>query len=90
MVNPELELLRSEIDKVDAEIVNLLASRFRITSKVGKLKAQHTLDAVDRQREAAQEARYRELAERNSLNPDLVIRVFRTVIDEVVKNHREA
>lgn len=90
MLHPELKSLRTEIDEIDGKIVDLLASRFRLTSEVGRLKAQHALGAVDLQREAAQEARFRELAERNGLNPELVVRVFRSVIDEVVKNHREA
>lgn len=90
MFPPELQSLRTEIDEIDGKIVDLLASRFRLTSRVGRLKALHALDAVDPQREAAQEARFRELAQRNDLNPDLVLRVFRSVIDEVVKNHREA
>ena len=90
MLHPELQLLRTEIDEIDGKIVDLLARRFRLTSKVGRLKAQYALGAVDRQREAAQEARFRELAELNGLNPELIVRVFRSVINEVVKNYREA
>ena len=89
MANIELQSLREEVDDVDAKIVDILASRFRITSKIGKLKALHALNAMDPQREAAQEARFRELAQRSGLNEDLVVRIFRSIIDEVVSNHRE-
>jgi len=89
MLPPELQTLRTEIDDIDEKLVDLLASRFRLTSHVGNLKALHGLDAVDPEREAAQAARFQELAQRRGLNPDLVSRVFRTVIDEVVKNHKE-
>jgi chorismate mutase len=89
MSNPELQSLRAEVDEVDAQIVALLASRFRITSQIGKLKAMHGLTAMDPDREAAQEARFRTLAQDSGLNADLVVRVFRAVIDEVVRNHRE-
>jgi chorismate mutase len=91
MVNPEtvLQALRAEIDEVDAKIVGLLAERFRVTGEVGKLKARHALAAVDPRREAAQEARFRELARQRGLNPDLVVRIFRAIIDEVVENHRK-
>ena len=89
MTNIELQSLRADVDDVDAKIVDLLASRFLITSKIGKLKALHALDAIDPQREAAQEARFRELAQSSGLNPDLVVQVFRRIIDEVVRNHRE-
>ena len=90
MLPPEIQSLRAEIDEIDSKIVDLLASRFRLTSNVGKLKAAHALEAVDPEREATQEVRFRELARHRNLNPDLVLRVFRSVIDEVVKNHREA
>lgn len=89
MARLELQSLRAEVDDVDAKIVGLLASRFHITSKIGKLKAIHALDAMDPQREAVQEARFRELAEHNGLNADLVAHIFRSIIDEVVRNHRE-
>ena len=90
MTDPTLESLRTEVDDVDAKIVDLLAIRFRITSKIGRLKALHALEAVDPDREAAQQARLRELAQRSGLNPDLVVSVFRSIIDEVVSNHRGA
>lgn len=88
MTHPELETLRADIDAIDAQIVALLAGRFRITSKVGQLKARHALDPVDPDREAAQEARFRALAQVNGLKPELVLRIFRSVINEVVSNHR--
>lgn len=88
MTHPELEMLRADIDAIDAEVVKLLADRFLITSKVGQLKARHALDPVDPNREAAQEARFRALAQANGLKPELVLRIFRSVINEVVSNHR--
>lgn len=90
MTNLELQSLRADVNDVDAKFVDLLANRFRITSKIGKLKALHVLDAIDPQREAAQEAHFRELAQGSDLNPDLVVQVFRRIIEEVVRNHREA
>ena len=90
MTDPTLESLRAEVDDVDAKIVDLLAIRFRITSKIGRLKARHALEAVDPDREAALQARFRELAKRSGLNPDLVVSVFRSIVDEVVSNHKGA
>jgi chorismate mutase len=88
-MNLELQALRVQVDAVDAQIVDLLASRFRITAQIGQLKAAHALNAVDPEREAAQEARFRALAQAHGLKPELVVRVFRSIIDEVVSNHRE-
>jgi chorismate mutase len=90
MTNPELTTLRLKIDEIDEELVKLLASRFRVTEKVGKLKAQNLLQPTDLVREAHQVSRYRNLALENSINPEVVVAVFRLVIDEVVKNHAAA
>ncbi len=87
-MNVELQSLRADVDQVDTQIVDLLAKRFRITAQIGKLKAAHALNAVDPAREAAQEARFRAMAQAHGLSPDLVVRVFRSIIDEVVSNHR--
>jgi chorismate mutase len=39
-----LEELRREIDVIDVDILHLLAKRFNVVSKVGKLKAEYGLD----------------------------------------------
>ena len=90
MSHPELESLRAEIDAVDGQVIGLLGNRFRLTARVGALKAANSLAPVDPHREAEQQARFRDLATRNGVNPDLVVSIFRSVIDEVVKNHRAA
>lgn len=59
MVNAELESFRRQIDKIDADIVELLADRFRITAEVGQLKARKGLEAVDPARESSQQTTYR-------------------------------
>ncbi|GAB7532734.1 chorismate mutase [Pseudomonas sp. 3A(2025)] len=88
MSDDELGLLRAEIDHLDEEIIRNLSLRFIATSKVGHLKAAHSLEAVDPSREAAQAQRYSVLAERYGVSAELIQKVFRTVIDEVVINHQ--
>lgn len=91
MMQPsELQTYQAEIDGIDAKIVGLLAERFLLTSKIGKLKSLHALDPKDPAREAQQETQLRDLAKRHQLNPDLVVQIFRAVIDEVVRNHQSA
>ncbi|CAN5870175.1 hypothetical protein BH11PSE8_BH11PSE8_10970 [soil metagenome] len=90
MVNAELESLRRQIDTIDADIVELLASRFRVTQKVGELKARQGLEAIDPARESRQQTRYRELAALHGLNTSLVVSLFRQVIAQVVEDHRAA
>jgi chorismate mutase len=85
-----LKTLRSEIDVIDEEIIHLLARRFAVTRQVGELKARDALPAVDPERESAQQLRYKQLAVASDVSPGLVVGVFRTVIEEVVRQHREA
>lgn len=89
MPEQTLAELRASIDRIDHQIVDLLASRFAATEQVGKLKVAEGLAAVDKAREIQQQEQYRQLAIANGLNPDLVLHIFRLVIDEVVANHRK-
>lgn len=85
----ELELLRQEIDAVDERFVELLAERFRITRRVGRIKAERGLPAQDAIREAQIDAKVRRLAAEYELDESLVSDVLRAVIDRVVAEHRQ-
>lgn len=85
----ELLEARAEIDRIDRELIDLLAARFDQTHTVGILKASNALQAVDAQREAQKIAELRKLCEANGLNPDLVTELFTRIMQEVVKNHKE-
>ena len=88
MLDNKLNTLRAEIDALDEAVIRLLGQRFVATQQVGQLKASQQLDAVDPAREARQAERYAALAQQHGLSVDLVQRLFRVVIDEVVANHR--
>lgn len=83
----ELQQLRQSIDNLDAALIHLLAERFRVTRRVGELKAERALPAVDPGREEAQVARLRGLADRAGLSPDFAEALIRSVIAEVVRQH---
>ena len=85
----ELEVLRRQIDAVDERFVALLAERFRITRRVGRIKAERGLPAQDAIREAQIDAKVRRLAAEYELDEGLVSDVLRAVIDRVVAEHRE-
>ncbi len=87
MQNIDLEQLREQIDRLDEELVELLARRFRVTEQVGHLKARQGLQAVGTERESRQEKRLSLLAERHDVNPDLVRDVFRAIVRQVVFSH---
>lgn len=88
-VEDELERLRRQIDDVDERFVSLLAERFRITRRVGIIKAERGLPAQDAIREAQIDAKVRRLAAEHDLDEGLVSDVLRAVIDRVVAEHRE-
>ena len=85
----ELARLRAEIDAIDERFVALLAERFRITRRVGRIKAELGLPPQDATREAEIDAKVRRLAKENELDEGLVSDVLRAVIDRVVAEHRE-
>jgi len=87
-VPDELLNLRTQIDRIDEEMLNLLAERFGVTAKVGELKAKNGLESVDPVREQEKLERLRSLAEARALNSEFILDLFQTIFDEVVKNHR--
>lgn len=86
----QIDNLRAEIDRLDESLVLLLAQRFRVTDKVGKLKKDHQLPAIDEERERQQAKKIKELADQHGLSNDLAQAVLRLIIDEVVRNHKQA
>ena len=81
--------LRKSIDNIDNAIIAMLAERFKVTQKVGEYKAKNSLPAVDSQREEEQYKRITQLAQNYGLNPQFAKKFLKTVIDEVVSNHKE-
>lgn len=82
-----LHQLRSSIDNIDTALIFLLAERFKVTQKVGELKAREDLPASDPKRESEQIARLCQLAENAQLDIDFTKRFFSFVVNEVIKNH---
>ncbi|MBN4075259.1 MAG: chorismate mutase [SAR86 cluster bacterium] len=84
----ELLSLRDQIDALDDELLLILAKRFEVTARVGKLKADKGLDSVDEEREKQKLIDLRTRAEEKALNPEFVLNLFNMIFAEVVGNHR--
>jgi chorismate mutase len=84
----ELLSVRGNIDNIDAALVFLLAERFKVTQRVGHLKARHQLPAADPGREAAQIARLHRLAEEAQLDPAFAEKFLDFIIREVIRHHQ--
>lgn len=83
----ELVALRASIDNLDNAIVCLLAERFKVTQRVGRLKAKLGLPAADPHREAKQITRLRALASTADLDPEFAEKFLTFIVREVVRHH---
>ncbi len=81
----ELNRMRGSIDNMDSALIHVLAERFKITQRVGELKARAGLPAADRDREARQVARLRAL----ELDPELAEKFVTFIVREVVRHHEQ-
>lgn len=85
----ELKRLRGSIDNMDSALVHLLAERFKVTQRVGELKAGAGLPPADPAREAQQIARLRSLAVDADLDPELAEKFLTFIVREVVRHHEQ-
>jgi chorismate mutase len=83
----ELLEMRHSIDNIDAALVHLLAERFKLTRKVGELKAAKGLPPADPVREAQQIARLRSLAVTADLDPEFAEKFQNFLVKEVIRHH---
>lgn len=88
-VRAELESLRGSIDNMDSALVHLLAERFKVTQRVGELKAAHGLPPADPAREQRQIERLRALAEDAKLDPEFAEKFLNFIVREVVRHHEQ-
>lgn len=76
-----MEHARREIDRLDSQLVQVLAERMRIVQDVGKLKGDRT-DSIllDPERERLLQARWKQRAEEAGLSGQFAARVLREVL----------
>ena len=85
----QLKEYRDSIDNIDAAMIFLLSERFKITHKVGVLKAENTLLPADKSREAQQVRRLRKLSKEADLDPEFTEKMLGFIIAEVISNHEK-
>ena len=83
-----LENYRDSIDRLDAILVFTLAERFKITEKVGKLKATVNLPPSDPTRENRQLERLEKLSLEAGLDPIFAKEFLKFIISEVIRHHK--
>lgn len=85
----ELNRLRGSIDNMDSALIHLLAERFKVTQRVGRLKATAGLPPADPDREARQIGRLRALAADAELDPEFAEKFLTFIVREVVRHHEQ-
>ena len=76
-------------DNMDSALIHLLAERFKVTQRVGRLKATAGLPPADPDREAQQIARLRALAAEADLDPEFAEKFLTFIVREVVRHHEQ-
>jgi chorismate mutase len=74
-----LELVRARIEELDLALIRILGERFAHVRLLGRWKALAELPVEDREREAELRALYLQAAQREGLDPGLVLGVFERV-----------
>lgn len=83
-----LQEAREAIDRIDAEIIRLLGNRAGFVRQVVKFKKTlHDVRAPDRYAEVMR--RRREMAQAEGLNPDVVERMYRLLVDNFIQEEIE-
>ncbi|GAB6940022.1 chorismate mutase [Isoptericola variabilis] len=83
----EILELRASIDNIDAALVHLLAERFKMTRRVGELKAVGGLPPADPSRDRQQVDRLKGLAEGAGLDPEFTEQFRNFIVSEVIRHH---
>ena len=82
----ELETLRSDLDRVDVRLVEILAERFAVIARAARLKAETPLGIRDRRREEEILGRLAEAADSAGVPRHLVADLYRRILEESVRS----
>ncbi len=78
----ELSEIRQKLDKIDSEIVLLIAKRLALIPPVAEYKNNNRIPRQQPEREKQIIESKRKIAEENKINPDLIEKIFKDIILE--------
>ena len=79
-----LDDLRAELEGIDAELVEVMARRFRAVLAIAGVKAAEGIPVVVPERIAEVQERVAAVAEQHGLDPALAQRIYRYIIEEAI------
>lgn len=85
MKTDKLGKFRKAIDKVDSDLIKIIAKRFKITDKVRIFKIKNNLSIEDKNRETEIMEMADVYTKKLNLNSDLVKDIFKKIIEEAKK-----
>lgn len=77
-----IEELRTAINEVDMQIIELIAKRQQIALAIGAYKKQNNLPVFDPNREVLLREFHKTVSEQCNLAPDLTAKLFELLIEE--------
>lgn len=84
----DLAELRSEINTIDAQLLDLFAKRFAIVREVGEYKKTHKLPIRDEQREQELVRDLSERAKELQLSEEFVTHIWQSIFNESYKQEK--
>jgi isochorismate pyruvate lyase len=83
-----IEEVRQEIDEIDNEIIGLIGKRFSFIKEIVKYK-RNIDDVYAKKRYKTVISKRRELAVSNNLDPDIIERIYRIMMDYFINEQLE-
>ena len=80
--NDQIIKIRHEIDKIDTDIIHLLARRFKAVQRIGRVKKKSNLRVTDSERELSVQDRLNTLAQEKNLDLNFLKRIWKEILME--------
>jgi chorismate mutase len=78
----EIEQLRTQISKVDLQLIELIAKRQKIAQKIGNYKKKNNMPVLDSAREALLREFHDTICAEHGLSAEIVAKIFEILIEE--------
>ena len=87
--NPDLQILRKKIDKIDWEIAKLIAKRMKFSPKIAQAKIQQGLPLFQRSR-LQDLLKVRSIwSKKFNLKRNFLLKIFKLIHDESLENQKK-
>jgi len=85
----KLERMRKEIDMIDDEIMNILASRMKISRDIGVYKKENNMTILQSERWKEVLQKYIDRSNQNGLGADFITRIIKSIHDESIEQQEK-